>query len=66
MATLTPEQYVEHDGNHCPVCSGVDFSGGAIEIAAGSATQEINCHECGASWVDTYTLTGYAELEQPE
>lgn len=66
MADMTPEEYKADGGQYCPVCKGCDFSGGQVEVAAGSATQEVHCHQCGASWVDTYALTGYAELEQPE
>lgn len=28
---------------------------------AGTASQEVTCHDCNASWLDLYQLTGYQE-----
>ena len=60
---LTDAEYVAKLGTCCPVCRGTDVEGGPVEIDGGSASQEIRCNTCGASWNDTYTLTGYNDLD---
>lgn len=60
---MPPVEYAEDKGRHCPFCRGTDFRGGSIEVAAGTATQEVTCHDCDKSWIDQYALTGYLEDE---
>lgn len=50
-----------HDGS-CPVCKSGNVTGRFIELETRSAFQPCTCTDCGASWNDTYTLTGYSEL----
>ncbi len=47
----------------CPHCESDDIEGGSVEVDASMAWQPITCNECGATWNDTYKLTGYSELE---
>jgi hypothetical protein len=42
--------------NHCPICKGTDIEGREVEIDGGTARQSIVC-DCGAQWIDVYTLT---------
>ena len=56
------EMYISRCGVHCPVCDSDDIEGGPVEIDAGYASQEVMCNNCGADWVDGYTLTGYLHL----
>ena len=66
MTTLTDTEYVATLGTRCPVCQNTHFDGGSVEIDGATASQEIWCKTCGASWNDTYTLTGYTGLDTSE
>lgn len=60
---MTDAQYSARRGCHCPSCgSSTGISGGALEVDGGTAWQKVDCSECGASWSDTYALTGYSDL----
>jgi hypothetical protein len=37
--------------------------GSAIEIQAGTASQEMRCTECGKAWYDIYTLVDMVPVE---
>ena len=60
---LTDAEYVAALGTNCPVCHSARFDGGFVEIDGATASQEIRCMNCGARWNDTYTLTGYTNLD---
>ncbi len=64
MATKTQEQYVAEGGMHCPACNSCEFIGGSIEVAAGTAIQEVTCCDCEATWHDQYKLTGFVLVEE--
>ena len=66
MTTLTDAEYAAKLGTNCPVCQSTHFDGGSVEIDGATASQEIWCKTCGASWNDTYTLTGYTGLDTSE
>ena len=59
---LTDAEYVATLGTNCPVCQSTELEGSSVDIDGGVASQEIWCKTCGASWNDTYTLTGYTDL----
>ena len=63
MTTLTDAEYVATLGTRCPVCQSTRLDGGSVEIDGTAASQEIWCMNCGASWTDIYTLTGYTDLD---
>ena len=63
MTTLTDAEYVATLGTRCPVCQSTRLDGGFVEIDGATASQEIRCMNCGASWTDIYTLTGYTDLD---
>ena len=63
---LTDAEYVATLGTNCPVCQSTHFDGGSVEIDGATASQEIWCMACGARWNDTYTLTGYTNLDTSE
>lgn len=60
---MTDGQYVALKGVRCPSCGSSDVSGNQLEVNAGEAFQPMNCSECGATWSDSYALTGYSDLE---
>lgn len=64
--TPTKEQtqtYIKAGGAKCIVCPGTNIEGGSVEIDAGGASQSVHCTDCGASWVDEYTLSGVSQFE---
>lgn len=63
---LTDAEYVATLGTNCPVCQSTQLEGSSVDIDGGFASQEIWCKTCGASWNDTYTLTGYTNLDTSE
>lgn len=56
---MTPAEYVAERGTCCPFCRSTDLEGQEVEIAAGTAHQQVGCLDCGEEWADTYILTGY-------
>ena len=42
----------------CPKCNGETIEGAGVEIDELTATQECTCVDCGAGWLNSYTLTG--------
>ena len=59
ITVLTPSEYVGKFGLQCPCCTSTDIEGGEVNIDAGTATQEVGCNSCGASWQDVYNLASY-------
>ena len=62
---MTDKQYRDSDGTKCPYCGSENISGEHVEVDAGGATQEVGCTDCGKSWYDCYSLTGYIPKETP-
>jgi hypothetical protein len=60
------QKYVNNGGNCCPQCEATDLEGTFVEVQSGSAYQRVSCNDCGAAWTDTYTLTGFIDLELEE
>jgi len=49
----------------CPACAAytVTAEGDSVDIGATTATQECSCLECGAQWVNVYTLSRFYFLD---
>jgi hypothetical protein len=60
---MTDAQYLALKGHRCPSCGGEDIRGGRMEVDGQTSWQKIECEDCNATWVDTYGLKGYCELE---
>lgn len=61
---MTDAQFIARRGCHCPSCGSSDLScQGHIEGEEATASQSVKCENCSATWVDTYSLSGYAELD---
>lgn len=57
---MTDRQYVNIDGQLCPVCrKGGGLDGSSIEVDSGFANQEVVCNICCAAWTDHYKLVGF-------
>jgi hypothetical protein len=55
--------YIGGKGVFCPFCLSVSIEGSAIEVQAGTASQEMHCPECGKTWHDIYTLVDIVGME---
>lgn len=62
---LSSSQYARKGGIVCPNCEDDGIRGGAYHGDAGDVWQEVACPACQASWLDTYRLTGYVDLDVP-
>lgn len=51
-------EYLQAGGSFCPICKSSDITGGSIDMEGSKVYQTVSCLECGASWVDEFTLTG--------
>jgi hypothetical protein len=56
----TADQY---DGTHCPACGeAYTMEGQGGVRPEEDIYYEMRCRSCGATWTETYTLTGYSDL----
>jgi len=63
MKTLSPQEYADLHGLHCPVCMNqYTVEGSSIEVNKGGAYQNCSCTNCDAEWTDVYQLVGYDNL----
>jgi transposase-like protein len=58
---LTSKQYVERGGAFCPYCESSDIEGGKFDAEGDQVFLYVECHTCGRTWTDFYTLSGYTE-----
>lgn len=64
MQKLTDQEYLESKGLRCRECGSSDsLEGEEVNIDAGTARQDMFCHECGASWTDVYRLVRTEDLD---
>ena len=62
MKKMSQKAYVDSDGTKCPFCGSENIeSDGNVEVDAGGGSQTVSCNNCGKTWYDCYTLTGYIE-----
>lgn len=64
MAKSNSKEYASQGGVYCPVCGSEDIEGYDTEFDIGMAWQNCTCAACKSEWTDTYTLTGYDNLEE--
>ena len=56
----TPTQYANSNDTLCPGCNSPHVnSTGALEYAAEEIIKDVYCEDCGATWQEIYTITGY-------
>ena len=56
---MTDAEYLATGGNACPHCRSSEVAGGGVQTDSEGATQEVGCQACGATWLDTYSLSGW-------
>ena len=59
---ITPKQYLKSGGSVCPACKSKNITGGSFKVDGTSVWNRITCKDCGANWLDIYTLTNYEYL----
>ena len=57
--SLSTRQYLAFEGSRCPNCESTHIMAEPFE----EASQSVICRACGATWRDTYILTGFMDLE---
>lgn len=62
---MSINSYLKNNGQNCPVCYGTNITGTEVEVNNGTATQNMFCGDCESSWLDTYKLIHYTELDIP-
>lgn len=62
---MAPKLYTAAAGHVCPACRGENISAGSFDAEGSHAWCEVTCESCGATWNDTYKLTGYVDLRLP-
>jgi hypothetical protein len=66
-ARAHPSEYVNRDaGVVCPACGGTDLHTGDLRLDDTGAQADMECENCGARWLDGYTLTGYHDLRDKD
>jgi hypothetical protein len=60
------KEYIDGGGLTCPVCKGTSIEGDFVEINTGCADQKVYCTDCGATWLDCYTLTEIQDFDPGE
>lgn len=58
--------YVQQSGSICPYCLSEDITGNSIDIDGSTATQEVGCNMCNATWQDVYQLKTFYPNEAGE
>jgi len=53
------QEYIDDDGDHCPYCKGKNIL--AIENMQVDGTRHVECHDCGAIWVEILGVKGIVE-----
>lgn len=57
------EEYLNNKGNSCPICEGLIEAYDSRDYQGATMTQDVSCHNCGATWKDVYQLVGISDLE---
>ena len=62
VGTMSDAHFFSKEGSICPVCGSTAIEGGPVDIDEATATQEVGCNDCNASWKSVFTRNGYTEL----
>ena len=67
MKTLTPKLYSEKfRAAVCPNCMSNHIESDIPDMDGNNGSASVRCNDCGATWTDIISVTGYEELEVPE
>ena len=57
------DRYLQVGGLRCPFCDSDQIEGNEWNADSGSATQEVECNDCGESWLDVYKLVSIEQKQ---
>jgi formate dehydrogenase maturation protein FdhE len=67
MKTLTPKLYVDKfRAAVCPVCMSNHIESDIPDMDGSTGSAPVRCNDCGATWTDIISVSGYENLELPE
>ena len=58
LTTKQVAYYLSRAGVWCPYCGGADVASGKPDCDGDSGWANVECENCGAEWVDRWSLTG--------
>ena len=58
MSNMQQEEYLENDGAKCPYCKSINIYR-LSQIDPEMLTSQVECHDCGEIWSETYKLCGW-------
>jgi hypothetical protein len=56
-------EYLKCGGVNCPFCKSTDLHCASPETDGSSTSVDVECMECGTTWVDIYTLSDVVSEE---
>lgn len=60
---MSKKEFIKARGASCPSCgSGYLKAEGEADFNGPTATYDMSCRECGASWTEVYKLVSYRSL----
>jgi formate dehydrogenase maturation protein FdhE len=64
---LSQKKYIEKEGGACPVCGSREVSAYTNNFDCDGiyAWVPVTCPDCEHDWVETYEMTGYTDLNDP-
>jgi hypothetical protein len=68
LTPLTQQQatkYLEAGGAYCPFCNGNDVDCGCVSSDYGALYQRMTCRVCSHTWVESYSLVGIMDENDP-
>lgn len=57
MEKYNKQQYLDEGGVKCPYCGNDNLECETITTDDNFIHRKVNCHVCGKTWLDVYTLT---------
>jgi hypothetical protein len=63
---MSDSQYVARKGTRCPVCGSDHLNSESVEADGKDGWANVSCADCGATWSDSWQLTGYFDLDTPQ
>ena len=64
LTTADARAYVQDGGARCPYCGGKELQTDDPETEEASATLEVSCKTCRASWRDLFVLAGIDVIDE--
>ena len=63
---MSERDFAARGGGICPFCRHEEPDFDSILIDGDMATQGATCGDCGAQWIEEYTMSGYSVTRPPD